>query len=1060
MKFVKRFLPLLAIVALILASCATQAGQVPKGAETPPPIAEGGPQQPQVQPEAEVEKPSVEKSELQSLFEQASNLKDEAIKFGLDSILSDKFQEANKKHDTVSAKYKDLVEAPAQYDGAKAYPLKDELAEVVSTWDELIQEGNLICPEMVKMERNGADLMRSIAIDADAPMMASAQYDIGLQYCAQAEIYAEDSRFLEAINSYKLATAAFENSAIAAEVNKLRENIENNGYSSYESIQMYLAMGEEKYQEAQDLWQRGSIEDIAASTSVLKEAKEYYYEVNSKGSNLKALEAKDKAIVAQDEAIKVNADLNAPYEYQNALDIFAEAEKNMEEADYISAYSSYIDATTVFEAARDISQAMAFDAASAIAEAEAKLADAKDRASELGLEDNIYLIEANQHLDNAKALERELKYSAAIFETNEVSNYIGLSDSFVQQEAEIREKARLEQLEKDKAASEKAIADAKARIAWADQVELKSDYPKQYASASNAMAAAEKAYQIEKYAAAKTLAEEVSATLSDDFQRQVLAARELAKIKAAEEEASRLKAIAKQAADAAIADAESRMAWANENQIRADYEQEYKNASVAMVSAYVAYGNEDYLLSKQKAEEVSGIFSNDFQAQVAADRAAKEQLAKDKAAADEVMPKARDRMVWADQNNIKTDYSAVYNSAHSAMEAAEKAYQIEKYAAATQLANEVLSTLSSEFEAKVASEREAKEMAIEIQKASKAAEALGIAHSRMAWAVQVDLASDYPDEYRDADTSMQAADKAYSEKAYDASVALANDVVRIISDDLMAEVNALRAAAEQLAADKAMADEIMPKARDRMVWADLNNIKADYPAVYNSAHFAMEAAEKAYQIEKYAAATKLADEVLSTLSPDFEAKVAADHAEKTRLAAEAKAKEEAEKEAQALIAQNKKYAETAISDAKSRYDWAASKNAANNYPDLFKKGGDLLADSQTAFNALDYERAKDLAAQAYWTLMEIGEFAPLPATYKVRLIPERRDCLWRIAEYPFVYNNPYKWPVLYEANKKTFKDPSNPNLIFPDQVLTIPSIKGEVRKGAWDPKKTYQPLTK
>ncbi|HPN04096.1 MAG TPA: hypothetical protein PLH76_08765, partial [Rectinema sp.] len=132
MKFVKRFLPLLAIVALILASCATQAGQVPKGAETPPPIAEGGPQQPQVQPEAEVEKPSVEKSELQSLFEQASNLKDEAIKFGLDSILSDKFQEANKKHDTVSAKYKDLVEAPAQYDGAKAYPLKDELAEVVS----------------------------------------------------------------------------------------------------------------------------------------------------------------------------------------------------------------------------------------------------------------------------------------------------------------------------------------------------------------------------------------------------------------------------------------------------------------------------------------------------------------------------------------------------------------------------------------------------------------------------------------------------------------------------------------------------------------------------------------------------------------------------------------------------------------------------------------------------------------------------------------------------------------------------------------------------------------
>ena len=252
----------------------------------------------------------------------------------------------------------------------------------------------------------------------------------------------------------------------------------------------------------------------------------------------------------------------------------------------------------------------------------------------------------------------------------------------------------------------------------------------------------------------------------------------------------------------------------------------------------------------------------------------------------------------------------------------------------------------------------------------------------------------------------------------------------------------------------------MPKAQDRIEWADLNDIKADYPEVYNSAHSAMEAAQKAYQIEKYAAATQLANEVLSTLSSEFEAKVTADRAEKTRLAAEAKAKEEAEKEAQALIAQNKKYAEVAISDARSRYDWAASKNAANNYPDLFKEGGNLLADAQTAFNALDYVRAKDLAAQAYWTLMEISEFAPLPATYKVRLIPERRDCLWRIAEYQFVYNNPYKWPVLYEANKKTFKDPSNPNLIFPDQVLTIPSIKGEVRQGAWDPKKTYQPLPK
>ena len=48
--------------------------------------------------------------------------------------------------------------------------------------------------------------------------------------------------------------------------------------------------------------------------------------------------------------------------------------------------------------------------------------------------------------------------------------------------------------------------------------------------------------------------------------------------------------------------------------------------------------------------------------------------------------------------------------------------------------------------------------------------------------------------------------------------------------------------------------------------------------------------------------------------------------------------------------------------------------------------------------------------------------------------------------------------VDYEANKKTFRDPNNPNLIYPGQVLQIPSIKGEEREGAWDPSKTYTPL--
>ncbi|MCX7028161.1 MAG: LysM peptidoglycan-binding domain-containing protein [Spirochaetes bacterium] len=113
-----------------------------------------------------------------------------------------------------------------------------------------------------------------------------------------------------------------------------------------------------------------------------------------------------------------------------------------------------------------------------------------------------------------------------------------------------------------------------------------------------------------------------------------------------------------------------------------------------------------------------------------------------------------------------------------------------------------------------------------------------------------------------------------------------------------------------------------------------------------------------------------------------------------------------------------------------------------------------------AFDRKDYKTASTKAQASYATLSDISEFAPLPGKYTVRLIPERRDCLWRIAEYGFVYNNPLKWPVLYEANKRTFKDPSNPNLIYPGQVLVIPSIKGETREGMWNPNKTYQSLAK
>jgi nucleoid-associated protein YgaU len=55
--------------------------------------------------------------------------------------------------------------------------------------------------------------------------------------------------------------------------------------------------------------------------------------------------------------------------------------------------------------------------------------------------------------------------------------------------------------------------------------------------------------------------------------------------------------------------------------------------------------------------------------------------------------------------------------------------------------------------------------------------------------------------------------------------------------------------------------------------------------------------------------------------------------------------------------------------------------------------------------------------------------------YVVRLIPERRDCLWRIAEYDFIYSNPYLWPKIWRRNRKLIQ---HPDLIYPGWKLVIP----------------------
>lgn len=64
------------------------------------------------------------------------------------------------------------------------------------------------------------------------------------------------------------------------------------------------------------------------------------------------------------------------------------------------------------------------------------------------------------------------------------------------------------------------------------------------------------------------------------------------------------------------------------------------------------------------------------------------------------------------------------------------------------------------------------------------------------------------------------------------------------------------------------------------------------------------------------------------------------------------------------------------------------------------------------------------------------------------------ECLWWIAEYEDIYNDPFMWPLIYDANRA---GTDRPDRIYPEQILRIPRSGytmdeiGEARRRAGAP---------
>ncbi len=97
---------------------------------------------------------------------------------------------------------------------------------------------------------------------------------------------------------------------------------------------------------------------------------------------------------------------------------------------------------------------------------------------------------------------------------------------------------------------------------------------------------------------------------------------------------------------------------------------------------------------------------------------------------------------------------------------------------------------------------------------------------------------------------------------------------------------------------------------------------------------------------------------------------------------------------------------------------------------------ELWIDGVVAFDDRKYgqsiERFED--ARRY---LERYKLYTVLGIHTVQLIPERRESLWRIAEYDRWYADPFLWPRIWRRNRDLIQ---NPDLIYPNWNLIIPAI--------------------
>jgi len=152
-----------------------------------------------------------------------------------------------------------------------------------------------------------------------------------------------------------------------------------------------------------------------------------------------------------------------------------------------------------------------------------------------------------------------------------------------------------------------------------------------------------------------------------------------------------------------------------------------------------------------------------------------------------------------------------------------------------------------------------------------------------------------------------------------------------------------------------------------------------------------------------------------------------------------------------------------VTEAARLMKWASDNKFDTKFPNNFIEGKTQYENAVNARTDENWNNSIDSAIKAIeiFTAFQTSSgkppttvttpSGPLASQYTVRTWRVEKDCLWNIAGYPWVYGDPWKWKVLYDANKDKMPEPANPDLIEPGMVLDIPPLSNEKRQGMWSP---------